>query len=117
MSPLGIILSPWHGRDARPRSSWTPSLTRSHQACACLRIIRDDEQVRETGAFTGGRGDLIDFKTALVELDEVRRSSHPAIATPLRADLDTRPRDDLDGPLAENALGDGLAVRSSPPGS
>lgn len=28
-------------------------------------------QVRETGAFTGGEGDLIDFKTTLMELDKV----------------------------------------------
>lgn len=28
-------------------------------------------QVRETGAFTGGEGDLVDFKTALMELDQV----------------------------------------------
>lgn len=35
-------------------------------------LLLASHQIRETGAFTGGGGDLIDFKTALVELDEVR---------------------------------------------
>lgn len=39
----------------------------THLFCRC-----DPLQVRETGAFTGGEGDLIDFKTALMELDKVR---------------------------------------------
>ena len=35
-------------------------------------VVLPASQIRETGAFAGGGGDLIDFKTALVELDEVR---------------------------------------------
>ncbi|CAM9966550.1 unnamed protein product [Ectocarpus sp. 4 AP-2014] len=35
-------------------------------------------EVRETGAFTGGDGDSIDFKTTLMELDEVSDSAHDA---------------------------------------
>eukprot|EP00903_Cladosiphon_okamuranus_P016177 g14928.t1 len=35
-------------------------------------------EIRETGAFTGGEGDLMDFKTTLMELDKVSDSAHNA---------------------------------------
>lgn len=45
-------------------------------------------KVRETTAFTGGEGDLVDFKTALMELDQVQTAlssthKHRKLKTPL----------------------------------
>ncbi|CAM9309521.1 unnamed protein product [Ascophyllum nodosum] len=43
-------------------------------------------EIRETGAYTGGEANLIDFKTALVELDEVSDSARnaPGVGNPPR---------------------------------
>lgn len=53
------------------RVAYTESYAENNSETSCC-LFSCDPQVRETGAFTGGEGDFLDFKTVLVELDEVR---------------------------------------------